>query len=51
MAQRERDRPMTDEEIEAVAAAADELGERLVDALAEETDRETDEFDVNSDDE
>jgi hypothetical protein len=50
MAQRERDRPMTDEEIEGVADAVDELGERLVEALAEETDRDPDEFDVDSDD-
>lgn len=50
MAQRERDRPVTDEEIEGVADAVDELGERLVEALAEETDRDPDEFDVDSDD-
>jgi len=41
---------MTDEEIEGVADAVDELGERLVEALAEETDRDPDEFDVDSDD-
>ena len=40
---------MTDEEIEAVAEAADELGQRLVDALAAETGRDPDEFDVNPD--
>ena len=50
MAQRERDRPMTEEEIEDVAEAADELGERMVEALAEETSRDSDEFDIDSDD-
>jgi len=49
MAQRERDRPMTEEEIEDVAEAADELGERMVEALAEETGRDPDEFDVDPD--
>ena len=48
MAQRERDRPMTEEEIEDVAEAADELGERMVQALAEETGRDPDEFDIDS---
>lgn len=47
-AQRERDRPMTEEEIEDVAEAADELGERMVQALAEETGRDPDEFDIDS---
>lgn len=50
MAQRERDRPMTDEEIDEVAAAADELGERVVNALAAETGRDAEEFDVDPDD-
>ena len=49
MAQRERDRPMTEEEIEDVAEAADELGERMVEALAEETSRDPDEFDIDID--
>ncbi len=47
MAQRERNRPMTEEELEDVAEAADELGERMVEALAEETGRDPDEFDVD----
>ena len=47
MAQRERKRPMTDEEISDVAAAADELGERVVDALAAETGRDSEEFDID----
>ena len=50
MAQRERDRPMTDEEIDDVAAAADELGERVVNALAAETGRDAEEFDIDPDD-
>jgi len=50
MAQRERDRPMTDEEIDEVAAAADELGERVVNALAAETGRDAEEFDIDPDD-
>ena len=50
MTQRERDRPMTDEEIDEVAAAADELGERVVNALAAETGRDPEEFDVDPDD-
>jgi len=49
MAQRERKRPMTDEEISDVAAAADELGERVVDALAAETNRDPEEFDIDPD--
>jgi hypothetical protein len=40
---------MTDEEVEDVAEAADELGERMVEALAEETGRDSDEFDIGSD--
>jgi len=40
---------MTEEEIEDVAEAADELGERMVEALAEETGRDPDEFDVDPD--
>ena len=50
MARTERDRPMTDEEIDDVAAAADELGERVVNALAAETGRDAEEFDVDPDD-
>ena len=50
MARTERDRPMTDEEIDDVAAAADELGERVVNALASETGRDPEEFDVDPDD-
>lgn len=38
---------MTEEELEDVAEAADELGERMVEALAEETGRDPDEFDVD----
>jgi len=49
MAQREQDRPMTEEEIEDVAEAADEFGERMVEALAEETSRDPDEFDIDID--
>ena len=41
--------PMTDEEIDDVAAAADELGERVVDALADETDRDREGFDIDPD--
>jgi ATP-dependent protease ClpP protease subunit len=40
---------MTEEEIEDVAEAADELGERMVEALAEETSRDPDEFDIDID--
>jgi hypothetical protein len=43
-------RVMTEEEIEDVAEAADELGERMVEALVEETGRDPDEFDVDPDD-
>ncbi|ERG94796.1 hypothetical protein [Haloquadratum walsbyi] len=50
MAQRERERPMTDEEIDDIAAAADELGERVVNALEAETGRDAEEFDVDPDD-
>ena len=45
-----RERPMTDEEIDDVAAAADELGERVVNALAAETGRDAEEFDIDPDD-
>lgn len=41
---------MTEEEIEDVAEAADELGERMVEALADETGREPEEFEVDPDD-
>jgi len=41
---------MTDEEIEDVAEAADELGDRMVEALAEETGRSPEEFDIDHDD-
>jgi hypothetical protein len=44
MAQRERDRPMTDEEIEDVAEAADELGGRMVEALAEDLGGDPDDY-------
>lgn len=47
MAQRERSDPLTEEQVEAVAAAADDLGERLVEALAEETGREPAAFDID----
>lgn len=47
MAQRERSDPLTDDEIEAVAAAADDLGERLVEALAAETGRDPSAFDID----
>jgi len=50
MAQRERDRPLTDAEIEDVSEAADELGERVVDALVAETDGIREEFDIDPDD-
>jgi hypothetical protein len=38
---------MTEEELENVAAAADELGERMVEALVEETGRDPDEFEAD----
>jgi ATP-dependent protease ClpP protease subunit len=41
---------MTEEEIEDVAEAADELGERMAEALAEETGRDPEEFDIDPDD-
>jgi hypothetical protein len=50
MGQNKREQPMTDEEIDDVAAAADELGERVVNALAAETGRDAEEFDVDPDD-
>ena len=50
MGQNKREQPMTDEEIDDVAAAADELGERVVNALAAETGRDAEEFDVYPDD-
>ena len=50
MGQNKREQPMTDEEIDDVAAAADELGERVVNALAAETGRDPEEFDVDPDD-
>ena len=37
---------MTDEELENVAEAADDLGERMVEALAEETGRDPEDFDL-----
>ena len=40
---------MIDEEIEDVAEAADELGDRMVEALAEETGRSPEEFDIDQD--
>ena len=50
MGRGKRERPMTDEEIDDVAAAADELGERVVNALAAETGRDAEEFDIDPDD-
>lgn len=50
MAQGERDQSMTDKEIEDVAEAADELGERMVEALAEKTGRDPEDFDTDPDD-
>ena len=50
MGQNKREQPMTDEEIDDVAAAADELGERVVNALAAETGRDAEEFDIDPDD-
>lgn len=47
MAQRERSDPLTDEEIETVAEAADDLGKRVVESLAEETGRDPAAFDVD----
>jgi len=41
---------MTDEEINHIAAAVDELGERVVGTLVEETDRDREEFDIDPDD-
>ena len=41
--------PMADEEIDDVAAAANELGERVVDALVDETGRDREEFDIETD--
>ena len=41
---------MTDEEIEDVAEAADDLGERMVETLADEAGREPEEFEVDPDD-
>jgi len=38
---------MTDEELENVAEAADDLGERMVEALAEETGRDPEDFDLD----
>ena len=50
MAHRERDRRLTDAEIEDISEAAGELGERVVDALLAETDRDREEFDIDPDD-
>lgn len=44
MAQRERPEPMTPEELDEVADAADDLGKRLVTALAEVTGRDPEDF-------
>jgi ATP-dependent protease ClpP protease subunit len=41
---------MTDEEIKDVAEAADDLGERMVEVLADETGREPEEFEIDPDD-
>lgn len=40
---------MIDEKIDDVAAAADELGVRVVDILVEETGSDREEFDIDSD--
>jgi hypothetical protein len=50
MEHREAKRPMTDKEIDDVAATVDKLGERTVNALVAETDRDAEEFDVDTDD-
>ena len=50
MGQNKREQPMTDEEIDDVAAAADGLGERVVNARAAETGRDAEEFDIDPDD-
>lgn len=50
MARPERPRPMTDDELDALAEAVDDLGERVVRALAEETGRPVEEFDIDPDD-
>ena len=39
--------PLSDAEIEEVANAADDLGERVVDALVAKTDRDPDVFDID----
>ena len=41
--------PLSDEEIKQGANAADELGERVVDALVAKTDRDPDVFDIDPD--
>jgi hypothetical protein len=41
---------MTNEEIDEIAAAADELGDRVVDTLVAETGRDREEFDIDPDD-
>lgn len=38
---------MTDDELDALAEAADDLGERVVRALAEETGRPVEDFDID----
>ena len=50
MGHRKRKRPMTDREINDVAATVDESGERTVKALVAETGRDAEEFDVDPDD-
>lgn len=50
MASRDRDRQLTDDEIEAVRAAADGLGARLLEALADATGRDPDAFAADPDD-
>ena len=44
-----RTQSMIDEKIDDVAAAADELGVRVVDTLVEETGSDREEFDIDSD--
>ena len=50
MAQRGPVRPKTNDELEALAIAAEALGSRIVDALAAETGRNRSEFDIDPDD-
>lgn len=49
MAQRERAGALTDADVADVTEAAEDLGQRLVQALAEATGRDASEFDIDSD--